>query len=296
LLLLASSKMLAQNQIVVKGAYDNDRSTYTLSSENTEFCDYHIRFNFRFHQNISSMPNSEYNAPPGNRDLCRLKPLEENQPFNISYSYTYFKGRLLEKINEDFIYLIPVKEDKITRFVESNSIREVIGKKEQEDFYAFTFTMEEGDTVFASRRGVVSSVTNEFSSPDGDYLYVGNVNSVEIFHEDGTFALYRNFSNGGVFVKKGQFVKADEALGRIGKIYDNVFVSMSINYLGRIDDQVGDGKKDIGFKFVKPKFAINEVEAKVLENRTKYTVVKPEGVVIQELSKREIKKRNALKK
>lgn len=77
--------------------------------------------------------------------------------------------------------------------------------------YGYDFIMEIGTTVTAARAGVVT-VTYD-GTEDGD---PAGTNLITIRHDDGTVALYSHLTLGGVLVRDGQRVEADDTIGLSG--------------------------------------------------------------------------------
>lgn len=82
---------------------------------------------------------------------------------------------------------------------------------------AFDFVMSDGETIYATRAGVVVNVAHHHQ--DGNCSSIScsrNVNRVVIDHGDNTYGLYMHLKENGVSVTKNQYVRQGQAIGLIG--------------------------------------------------------------------------------
>lgn len=82
--------------------------------------------------------------------------------------------------------------------------------------YAIDFQMPIGDTICAARKGVVVKVEDKYSRGGRNKSFKPYANFILIYHEDGTVAQYVHLKHKGVFVKPGDLVEKEQAIGLSG--------------------------------------------------------------------------------
>jgi len=226
---------------------------------------------------------------PGNTRVLSLGELKVRP----GYSWNYFSGCLNTK-PKDVTYLLPFAAGKTANIqLMHNAGEKYFDEAAPEGWAAFYMTAVTGDTVFAARRGKVVMVIEDMGVSEGQELsFSANYNLVVVEHEDCTRGTYKMFDKDGVFPEVGASVEAGDPLGTItdGSNYgtgshllfyvsypkfDRKLLLSSTNYRA-IELENG---------YVNPKF----VNLGVLQNRGNYTAEHPEAVILQEMSKRQIK-------
>ena len=257
-------------------------------ANNSDFCDYFVTLSFNGLINTTVPPTAQVNASPGLSQILKLTPVRQNEPIRFGYSYSYIKGNSNPKINAQFRYLLPVKEGKSTSVNELKNLTEFLGKPVPPNWYALSFAMDEGDTVYAARGGVVCRINpaGKATSNTGT-IYTSSTNSVEIFHDDGTFAKYDLLKNNAVLTRSGEKINAGDPIGIIGKVYDRTYLNFIVFYLDKklISNDVIF--LSAGYSSYKPKFALTEKTGSFVTPGETYTALKPVSVIIQEMSKKE---------
>jgi murein DD-endopeptidase MepM/ murein hydrolase activator NlpD len=81
---------------------------------------------------------------------------------------------------------------------------------------ALDFDLALGTKVCAARDGVVVSLRQDQSQGGPSPAFAQLANYVNILHDDGTWANYAHFEQGGVLVKLGQRVRAGQVIGLSG--------------------------------------------------------------------------------
>jgi len=263
---------------------------------NSDFCNYTLEVEFTKFNNLQSLGELPYRGvvPPGKSNLFRLSKIVRNEGIGINYRIHFAKGCINPRVNTDFAYLLPVKPGKQTQVHELESIKKVIADApEPKNWYLVKFTMNSGDTVYAARRGTVTAARDTVELPDSNYAYVRKDNYVEIYHSDCSFAEYSVLRTGGVFVQPGQFVEAGEPIGIAGgdKYKSGPQVRLSVHYnIDKPDASPGGAKgRKHDHAYVPMKFWTKEAQAIKLAERHTYTSEHPETVIIQEMSKKDIK-------
>lgn len=82
--------------------------------------------------------------------------------------------------------------------------------------FAIDFLTSIGDTIVATRDGIVYEMAEGFTRGGQDPRLELEANFVKIVHDDGSIALYAHLQTGSVPVVVGQRVKAGQEIGRSG--------------------------------------------------------------------------------
>jgi hypothetical protein len=82
--------------------------------------------------------------------------------------------------------------------------------------YAIDFALSVGDTVCASRDGIVVGVIKEYNVGGKDQKYRDYANFITLYHNDGTFTQYVHLKQNGAFVSVGDTVKMSQPIGLAG--------------------------------------------------------------------------------
>ncbi|HCN82483.1 MAG TPA: hypothetical protein DIT07_02525 [Sphingobacteriaceae bacterium] len=290
LLLLCKSAFSQYRDVTITYQF-NPNGDVVFMANNSDYCDYFITLTFNGLANTTVPPTAQVNARPGLSQVLKLTPVRLNEPIRFGYSYSYIKGNSNPKINAQFKYLLPVKEGKNTKADQIKNLEEFLGNPVSANWYALSFSMDEGDTVYASRGGVVCRI-NPAGKATGNTgtVYTSSTNSVEIFHDDGTFAKYDLLKNNGILTKSGEKINAGDPIGIIGKVYGQVQLSFIVYYLDK--KQISNDVDYLtgGYSFVKPKFALTEKTGSFIEPGETYSALKPVSIITQEMSKKDKEK------
>lgn len=87
--------------------------------------------------------------------------------------------------------------------------------------YAFDFVMNDGDTIYATRGGVVGDVVESNSAnynPCVDPTADGPANFVRIDHSDGTFSYYAHVRHNSVIPSEGAVVERGDPIALVGNV------------------------------------------------------------------------------
>lgn len=290
LVLIITKHANAQNK-KIEITYEQTENGYDFYAENQNQAPYLVKVTFNSISNLrpSFNPKKELTVYTGRQRIFTLKKEREHASTNFNYKYSYRKGKLPVKLNPDFTYLIPLKENRLTRTLKIAYVGEMLGTKGKtpENWYGVGFTMYKADTVVAARSGEVINVIQQINQTEEHLLMSKQRNLVEILHKDGTIGLYTLFKKEGVLVKEGEQVIAGQALG----IIDSEHYENGPHLRFQVYYALAKG----GYAYVAPKFHVDEINQN-LEFQKRYKVTHPKGVVEQELSKRQKKKRKKGKK
>lgn len=83
------------------------------------------------------------------------------------------------------------------------------------EHFAFDFAMPEGTEILAARAGTVAFVRDGETAGGFEARFRGFGNSVQVLHDDGTFAVYAHLRK-GIPVRKGQSIERGEPVGWSG--------------------------------------------------------------------------------
>lgn len=81
------------------------------------------------------------------------------------------------------------------------------------DWFAYDFDMPIGTPVIAARAGVVSWLQEQYKDGDHDFYHS---NTVQITHDDSSFAQYLHLTQDGVLVELGERVSQRQRIGISG--------------------------------------------------------------------------------
>lgn len=290
LVLVITKHTNAQNK-KIEITHEQTENGYDFYAENQNAAPYLVKVTFNTLSNLRPSFNlkKEITVYSGRQRIFTLKKEVEHVSTNFNYKYSYRKGKLPVKLNPDFTYLIPLKQNKVTRPMKITYVGEMLGTKGKtpENWYGVGFTMYQADTVVAARSGEVIKVNQHINHAEEHLLMSKQRNLVEILHKDGTIGLYTLFKKEGVFVEEGEQVITGQALGIIDSEHYESGPHLRF--------QVYYALAKEGYAYVTPKFHAEEISQN-LEFQKRYKVTHPKGLLEQELSKRQKKKRKKGKK
>ena len=173
-----------------------------------------------------------------------------------SYRLRYYPGRFPKKLNESFPYTLPVKHGKETAW-RTDSL---------ENQLTLNFSIPEGDTVYATRGGVVCKA--------------GDEGQVLVYHADCTFAAYLMLES--KFVSPGSEIHAGEPIG----VASSEGVSISFYYLDKAQFRRSEKVADYPYAHFVPIFRTDEGDVRPEEGET-YCAVTDDELITQEMGRRE---------
>lgn len=173
-------------------------------------------------------------------------------------SYHYFRGKFPKDFNPAFVYALPVRN--------GQEVEWLIDPRERSR--TFAFRINERDTVYASRGGIVCRT----DYPSG----------ILVYHKDDSFAAYLNLS--GLLVFPGESVEVGQPIALAS--YGGASVSFFF-----LDENLFHHGKPGGYAYThfSPVFRTDKGDVK-LEKGVSYKCVTDDGLVIQEMGKSRQKK------
>lgn len=237
------------NAVEAKWETNPNTGDRELNCYNNDYCDYYVYL----------VNDDSYNLQPGKNTVFTIKKGEVgSNPFQSPSSYYKFRGRFPRKFNIKFPYALPVR----------NGMKTAWKTDLREQFKTLNFFMHQGDTVYATRGGIVC---------EG-----GTNRQLLIYHSDYTFAAYMMLEK--KFVGSGFKVRVGEPIGLASRN------GVSISYFF-LDENKFEGTFVSGYfysHFV-PVFRTSEGDVKLEEEKT-YQAVTDDALIMQEMSKREKKR------
>lgn len=213
-LLLFSLRTTAQSRNPISIEVERPNNQAFFYAKNDTYAPYTITLKFKELINTHSVIKGEeipIVISPGKRQILILIPSNQNKSIGYSYSWTSRKGDYKAQADTNFVYLFPLAKNQTVRVNQIVSYAKAGGQKGKAYLSGFVFYTHEGDTVVASRGGIVTEITNNVATDDPD-MHSAKGNHVEICHKDGTFARYI-FKNKGLFVNTGDPVIPGQPLG-----------------------------------------------------------------------------------
>lgn len=295
-LAITGNQCLAQKNDVVVSAYTNTNQTVDFNYEKNAYGSFFLELNF---DHIDNALPAWYKGTIKNQSgkLLTLKPLNNVTSIGYSFKYNYARGVLNPKIDTTFEYLLPVSSGKTVQVFDSNYLfKELLDGAEPKNWKAISFRLDEGDTIFAMRKGVVVDVIDGYN-PDPTQLhsYNSRSNSVLVEQTDGTLAFYGVLKNGSIMVRPGDAVLPHTALALAGTfdVGQNTQCTVYVDYLS--DDNFKDvdkmtlGNRRFFYSFINPLFYTKEGIVR-LKSGEKYTSETTTELIQKEFTKLEKKK------
>lgn len=191
----------------------------TFYADNVSYTPYTVTLKFTRLSGTSSIQEGEPHETAirrGKTRLLTLKPASENSGVGFAYRSNVVKGDYRAKTDTNFVYLFPLAEGKRVRMNHMVSLEKVLGSEGKSRLTGVSFKTDEGDTIVAVRRGLVTEIRDDSASKTEHKSFNANENYVEVYQDDGTFARYMLFQDNGILVSPGDRVIPGQPLGIIG--------------------------------------------------------------------------------
>jgi hypothetical protein len=237
--------------------------------------------------------SSEYETTvrTGKTFLFTLKPINANVKTNFNYTSSYIRGCTKTNIDKDFKYLLPIGNGKITKPSNLSFFKLSENDPEPKDWYALSFKMDSGDTIFAARRGIVCTVKDTENIQYTGISMSTQENVIEIFHNDCTFGRYNVLKKS--LLKEGQEVEAGDPIAIAGgeNYTSGVHLRFQVYYnFEQLFDNKDSKVKKHYWAYVPLVFHTKEGTG-MLTIGQEYTCEKHKEIITQEMTKRQQKKR-----
>jgi len=273
---------LKAQDIEIKSDLD-DKGEYSFKAINHSQRPYFVVMDFKgLVGTCSDTPGSVHRVDSGEEQLCTVKPNQGSTPFT-SYSYRYFTSDPSAKIDQEYPYLIPVKNGTSTEVFHVTNISTVIGKKAPATWFCMGFDTNPGDTIYASRGGIVVENKTSIEEKNRDFWYSRDYNYVIILHDDGTVARYSQLENDQVFPKIGDRIIPSQP---IGIVFPGNSQNRSHFYFLVYHENLKTNEPD----FALTKFCVSSVTPEILLPDNKYVAKHFPEVITKEMSRKRKKK------
>lgn len=146
-------------------------------------------------------------------EAVRLCAADTERPWRWRYQFTWIKGRLNARHDDETLYVLPFEKGRSFRVTQSYGGRLT---HRDHDKYAVDFGMPEGTKVCAARDGVVVDLMESSEVGGPDKKYKDEANFVSIAHDDGTIGEYLHLKRDGVLVGIGDKVEAGQPIALSG--------------------------------------------------------------------------------
>lgn len=239
----------------------------------------------------------EGNVGLGKKRLFKLIPDGLIDQGDYDYRWSFYEGFANPKVKEDVTYLVPAQSGEVVKTLGLQNLKDTYGnEKAPDDFYAVGFKMNAGDKVFATRRGTVVAIKNGAEGSSGNLSYSKNSSSILIRHIDKTLARYSVLRNNSFMVEVGDKIEAGDAIAIAGgdNYATGTQVRLMVYYLS-FDKQKNEGER-YDWVYIKPVFATQNQGNLQLKDGEEYASLHTQSLILQEWTKRELKKKGKKKK
>lgn len=276
LLLIATGSLDAQrikverealygSKINVPVTIDVERSNgYVFYAFNESYYDYTIHLTITDIVNLTPLKvDQNFRVKPGRSRLIQLKVQDGSRRSDYRFYYTYSIGVKRGKVDQEFPYLIPLKSD----------FAVMTSDEAEQDVLPDYFKAEQGDTVYAARRGKIVATPDMYDGMDR----ISQNNAVEIQHADGTLMVYEDIDPENTFLKAGKEVFPGQPLGLLnekGFLKLILYQSTGDGYLEALDIH----------------YYVDDNQVETFSNKiTEIPVEYPKSIITREFKRRELK-------
>lgn len=240
------------------------------------------------HINFADIENTTFNEPlpyikrleTGYNNLFTLQRDPDADVPRFNYEIKTFRSDPAADVDLDFPYLIPLEEGRSAQVSDVKDIDGFWGTEGLESWFAVDFVANPGESVFASRNGIVAEVVGETRTGDSRLWYHTWTNSVTLLQPDGTLICYHNIVCDPKKIVVGEKIFAGQKLGEISNGSKDLVVMI-----------FHDSLFTKTLSFVIPQFVIkNDGKKEILNTSKSFPVFHPENVRSLEMTKRERRK------
>jgi len=197
---------------------------------------------------------------PGTNMIGRLNVLDDKLSYSYDFKFSYKIGNPFMKFNDTITYLIPFKPE-----------RNCIANPSDGIIQKYTFKCSAGDTIYASRKGIVCATPLDSKDHVERYSFSNNF---EVYQNDGTIAIYKPLSK--VFKKRGETIIPGEA---IGIAYDEFFFLNILQF-----------NENSAISYAKVNFITDKGKFSSFYNDDTIKPIHPRSIIMNELTRREKKR------
>jgi hypothetical protein len=248
-----------------KGSSSASSSQIRFTATNSTYYPFLLKIDFiEFDNLFPKPPNRDMQVSHGTNNLFSCSLHVPGIGYSLRYSYGYWLAPSDENSDENYPYLVPLKEGKT-----------INAKVTSKGKILNSFMGNTGDTVYSMRRGLVTAVPRTETM---DFRLSGH-DCLEIRHDDGTYMIYRNLEKNTDFTAPGKIILPGQPVGLFS---DSLYVVVSLVKVSTAKNQLE------GLPITYANGKNNTASFSELEGTGKS--VHPWEVVIKELKNKEIKK------
>lgn len=234
----------------------------------------------------------------GQREILRLTPVKSAMTnYMYGYYYIYFPGVPLRRMpDSSFQYLLPAKQGKQLRIFQVFSLAERFDLKQKDGYIGTGFEYKLGDTICASRAGVVYECSDEVKEGESrNTFFKRGRNNIAIQHKDYTMSDYDITAPIHLLVSLGDFVYPSQPLAVFNKESERYALMLSTYYVDEkkvmADRSNSASLLSSYLSFLPTHFYIGENNSSGLVQVNKeYFVQHPLSIITAEMSKKEKRK------
>jgi len=196
--------------------YKKEGENWIFYATNTTIVPYYVKLQFKELDNLKPDKDLESYTPtiPGsakNLKILTLSPIAADKSRNFNFNYIYTIGEPEKSPDLSHPYWLPYRHGKRASIAQGN-----LGDGTHRGINAIDFNLKVGDTVFASRAGLVYDVKEDSDKGGNSMKFEQFGNYISVYHSDGTTAKYVHLMKNGAFPKIGDAIEAGEAIGLSG--------------------------------------------------------------------------------
>ena len=281
-----------RNLITLENETNETDGVITISAFNQGSGIYTLKINFNIAGFTSTYGNPYFTTVnQGKSQVCKLTP-DKNAGFrSVGYSYTYYAGTSFRKAPNNYMhYLLPITPGRTTLVTPVSQLSSLLEQKSETFFYAQSFSYSLGDTICATRAGVIYNINDELKQGEGKTtVYADDRNKIYIQHKDGTVAHYTILAPMQNLVQNGESVIPGQPLAVFNKKADKYNLLFSVFYLDESKIRQ-DNSKEVYVALPTYYYLNPNAPSTTLTEGQKYEATKSLEIIAEELSKKEKKK------
>ena len=190
-------KFLFLLTLLVKGAFAqlvSVQADYTSLGDCVFSATNNAKVPMYLHINFADIENTTFNEPlpyiklltPGYNNLFTLQRDPDADVPRFNYEIKSFRSNPAADVDLDFPYLIPLEEGRQVQVFDVKNIDGFWGTEGLESWHATGFVVTPGESVYASRNGIVAEVVGETRTGDSRLWYHTWKNSITLLQPAGT--------------------------------------------------------------------------------------------------------------
>lgn len=300
--LMVFAAIPAISQRTVEVSYTADKKgDYIFTAFNHAFCTYIVTVRFSQFDNVKADRSLPYRAQvkPGLNTLFALSAVDPIAAVKFNYGSGYTKGCIDARPDTAFTYPLPVKPG---REVQAYEMQNQPGKNpagtHDNHWYSIRLKMKPGDTIYASRAGIVTEVSVGDSANDNGQP-MKTENYVEVVHADCSYGQYSILKYNGALVIPGLQVKIGDPIGIVGgdKYGRGSEIRFSVSYhLEEVVSTDGSDKLNGYMDYLPLQFWVKDEGRVKIKNGAVYTAALPAALLGQDKTKNPGSKKPPAKK